>query len=153
MAEVRTWREGLLMWVAASGVGSTWGTAATPQSGIVGFVQSMSLKSAMTVEVISERGTPNHNKVVELLPPELDIEFMWTGYHPTGVSGAGASVPMVHLEYKSLVAEAPGTARYLQFMGVPLSSFDFTEDKKGNKLKLTSKALAMIGPTASGYLS
>jgi hypothetical protein len=154
MAEVRTQFEGSLWWVQASGSGRTWATAATPASGLVGFCTDMSFTSGQTITTVSDRGIPHHHKVTEKARIEPTFSLMWTGQHavPTA-TGGGASVPMFHLELKSLEPENAGSGRYYQFHGCALQSFDFKEAKDGNTVTMKCAALAMNGVTASGYLS
>jgi len=153
MAEVRNMREGEMWWVMASGSGSTFATASAPTSGLFGYCRSFDFTSAQTVARISERGTPNHNKVVDKQYIPLNINFGWTGSVPTFTSGSGASVPMIHIEHKAKAPEI-GTASgfYHQFFGVAADSFQWTEGAEENTVALTCGALAMNGPTASGYI-
>lgn len=151
MAEVRTLAEGTLYWVAASGSGRTWATASAPTSGLFGFVQSMNYSSARRIVPVSERGVPNHFKQVGVDPISLSVTFAWTGATPTAISGASASVPLWHLEYKADYPEAASTATYYQFNGVVVQSMQWTEGDQ-DTLSMTMQALAMTGPTASGYI-
>lgn len=155
MAETRTFREGSLRWVQASGTGRAWGTAATPVSGIFGYVKSFSITSAQTVTTISDRGTPDHHKVTEVAPIDVSVQFMWTGRSVTAVSGAGASVPMVHLEWRASAPEIGNgtTGDFIQIHGVAMPSLQWTENADGDTVDLKLVALAMNGPTGSGYLS
>lgn len=152
MGEVRTMREGQLWWVQASGSGRSWATAATPQSGLFGFVRSMQFTSAADVVVVSDRGTPDHKKVTNLQPINGQINFAWTGWHPTGASGAGASVPMVHLEYKASQPET-GSGRFFQFYGVSMNSIQFQEGQNEDTIQATFNALGMSGENPSGYIA
>lgn len=153
MTEVRIAREGSLRWVQASGTGSTWATASAPTSGFAGFVTDFSHTSAQTVVTIMERGTPHHHKISELAPIDVSVTFQWTGTYPVAGSGAGASVPMFHLEFKALRPEdgAP-TGYYYQFYGCAMENDEFTEAADGNTHALTFKALGMSA-NASGFLS
>lgn len=150
-SEVRVQAEGQVWWVRASGVGSTWATASAPASGIFAFCDSLTYTSAADVTVISDRGVPNHNKTTNKQPISVSLTTKWTGAHPTGVSGSGHTTPMVHLEYKGTAAEA-GAAEFLLFMGIPLNNYQWSEAADGNTMQYTFQALAMIGPTASGYI-
>lgn len=153
MAEVRVMSEGVLRWVQASGSGSSWATGATPASGVFGFVRSFSFNSAARVSTISDRGVPNHHKVVGKDPVNVTVNLAWTGTLPTPATAAGASVPMVHLEYKSLESElGGGTGRYFQFYGLPIQQVQFTEGDE-DTMALTLPALGMSGANSSGYLS
>ena len=154
MAEVRNLREGTLRWVAASGSGSAWATASAPASGLFGYVRSWDHTSAATFVQVMERGTPDHNKLVSLTPPALNVVFDWTGLAPTAVSGSGASVPMFHLEHKATSPEQPAhTGYYHQFYGAVIPSYQNTEADEADTMTLQITCLAMNGPTASGYLS
>lgn len=153
MAEQRTLQEGVAWWVAASGSGRTWATASAPQSGLFGLVTNMTYTSAADFKAVTERGVPDHWKIGEKKPIDITIEFGYTGYIPTALSGSGASVPMWHLEYKATQPEVGNTGRYFQFHGVPLGSIDFKEATDGDTISLKLQALAMNGPTGSGYLS
>lgn len=155
MAEVRVKAEGTLRWVQASGSGRTWATASAPASGVVGFVQSFSFTSAQTVQTMVERGRPDHHKLVGFSPIDVSLEFLWTGNFlaPTA-TGSGASLPMFHMEFRaSAVERGAGTGEYFQFHGCALVDNRVTENDDGNRVALTYRALAMTGPTASGFLS
>lgn len=159
--EIRVLAEGTLRGVQASGSGRTWATAASPASALYAFVQDgFTFNSAQTVIQVMERGTPDHNKVVE--KQGIDVTLSQLVSYQTGqqtpfsiLTASGTTVPMQHLEYKSLAGEIGNgtTAMYYQFMGVVPESFKFTEAVKGNKMDLKFKCLAMTGPTGSGFLS
>lgn len=153
--EVRVMREGELRFVRASGVGSTWATASAPVSGIMGYVQSLSFTSAQTITTISERGTPNHHKLTERSPIDVTFECLWTGSFPTAVSGSGATLPMWHLEHRASAGEVGNgtTGDFHQFHGAALISHQWTEAREGNRIALTFRCLAYVGPTGSGFLS
>ena len=153
MAEVRNMKEGELWWVAASGTGSTWATASAPSSGLFGYVRSMSYDSARTVTPVNERGVPTHFKEVSRDVIKVSVSFAWTGYHPTAVSGSGASMPMIHMEHKSKAPEDGNTGRYHQFHGVAIGNLSMKEGDNENTMDYTMQALAMNGVTGSGYLS
>lgn len=151
MAEIRTMREGTLWWVQASGSGRTFATASAPQSGEFGFVRSMNYTSGATINVVSDRGTPDHNKLISRQPISLTVNCAWTASVPSAASGSGASVPMFHLEYRASAAETPTTGIYMQFHGVPLVSYQWTEGDE-DTMAFTFQALACNGPTGSGYI-
>lgn len=151
MSEVRNLAEGVLYWVQSSGSGRTWATASAPQSGLFGFVQSMTFTSAQRLAAAVNRGVPDHWKHIGRDPINLTVTFAWTGATPVASSGASASVPMWHLEYKADYPEAAGTASYYQFHGVVVQSQQFTEGDQ-DTVQFTMQALAMNGPTASGYM-
>jgi hypothetical protein len=144
--------EGELRFVQASGSGRTWATGTSPVSGIFAYVRSMSYTSGATINVVNERGIPDHNKLVSRQPIAVTVNCAWTGGIPSAASGSGASVPMFHLEYRASAAETPTTGQYLQFMGVPLVSTQWTEGDE-DTMAFTFQALAMVGPTGSGFLS
>jgi hypothetical protein len=154
--EIRVAAEGSLWWVQASGSGRAWATAATPVSGLMGLVTDFSFPSGATITTINERGIPNHHKMTERARIDIAVTFGWTGTNalPSATTGAGASVPMFHLEFKAIRPEDfVGSGYYYQFHGAALQSFDFKEAKEGDNQSVKFAALAMTGPTASGYLS
>lgn len=156
MAEVRTLREGSLWWVQGSGSGTTWATASAPASGLFGYVNSFNFSSGQTVTTISDRGTPTHHKITERAPISISVEFMWTGYTPYAsgiVSASGSTVNHFHLEHRATDGENGGTGRYHQFHGVLPENLDTTEQTEGNTVSMSLMALAMNGPTASGYIT
>lgn len=152
MAEIRTMREGELRFVQASGSGRSWATAASPVSGIFAFVRSMNYTSGATINQVSERGIPDHHKLVSRQAIQVTVNCAWTGGVPSAASGSGASVPLFHLEYRASAAETPTTGQYIQFHGVPLQSYQWTEGDE-DTMAYTFVALACNGPTGSGYLS
>jgi len=154
MTEVRNSTEGSLRWVQASGSGSTWATASAPASGLIGYVSNVTFTSARDVQVISNRGIPSHHKFVAKTPVSVQFDLQWgiTGdYPPMNVTGSGATVQMVHLELKSTAAE-DGSALYHQIHGVSINSMAWTETTPANTMQFQGVGLAMVGPTASGYL-
>lgn len=152
MAEVRVMREGTLRWVAASGSGNSWSTASAPQSGVFGFVDSFDFASAQTVTTVSDRGTPNHHKVTDATPIDLNVTFKWTGTAPVPASGDGASVPMFHLEYRANEPENAGSGRYYQFYGAAMVNANFTEGMEADTIQQAFRCLAMSGVNNTGYL-
>lgn len=152
MSEVRIMSEGSVWWVQASGTGSAWATASAPASGLYGFVRSFTFTSGQTVQTVMDRGVPHHQKVVSKQPISVNLNFAWTGAHPTAASGAGASVPMFHLEYKADRPEAAGTGIFYQFHGAAQQNLQFSEGEQEDTIQQTFVALGMNGPTASGYL-
>lgn len=153
MAEVRTQTEGHLWWVQASGSGLTFATASAPASGLVGFVQSFSHTNPTEYTVIRDRGIISHHKFSQQGDKEVSLEFLWTGNHaiPTATA-SGASVPMFHYEFRASGVETPGTGFYYQYCGCVATTNDFTENAEGDSIKLTLRPLAILGPTASGYI-
>lgn len=154
MGEVRVKREGTLWFVQASGSGRTWATATSPTSGYLAYVQSMAYTSAQTITTIMERNNPDHHKVTQVAPIDVTFTLLYTGGIPTALSGSGASVPMFHLEYRASAPEIGNgtTGAYFQFIGVALQQHQFTEADDGDTVAFTTRALAMTGPTGSGYI-
>lgn len=154
-SEVRTMPEGTLRFVAASGSGRTWSTAATPVSGLWGYVQAgMSIASARTINTIMERGLPDHHKFGEATPPEWTFSFKQTGVIPTAVTAPGASVPMWHVEHRASAPEnGAGTGVFNQLFGAVIISQGWTENADGNVFAVTLRGLAQTLATGSGYLS
>lgn len=153
MGEVRVMAEGTLRIVQASGSGNTWATGTSPGSALIAFVQAFSLNSALTDTVIMERGRPSHHKNTEFAPIDVTFDCLWTGQFTGWATAAGASVPMVHAEWRASAPEIGTTGYYYQFYGLNMGSMKITEDKAGNKLSLSFKALGMSGANTSGYLS
>lgn len=154
MAEVRVMIEGSMRLVQASGSGTAWQTASAPASGIFGFVQSMTFTSAQTVTTISDRGRPNHHKITQLAPIDLTVNYLWTGATPEAASGASATVPLWHMEYRASANEIGATsAFYYDFYGAALQSVQFTEAAAGNTIAAKYVCLGMSGENPSGYLS
>lgn len=154
MAEVRVMMEGELRFVAASGSGRTWATASAPASGIFAYVEAFKFTTGQTITTIKNRGIPDHHKVTEKDPIEIEFEFLWTGAHPAPASGSGATVPMWHLEFRASAQETfPGSGQYYQFHGCAFQSNDFSEEMEGDKNKFKVVALAMSGANVSGFLS
>ena len=151
-AEVRNAGEGTLRWVVPSGTGVSWATGSAPVSGLFGYVRSFDYTSAATYYEALERGVPHHRKRVSKQPITINVTFDWSGYVPTAVTGSGHSVPMFHLEHKAAIPEAAATGRYHQFHGVVVPSYQMTEGDEADTFTLQMNALAMIGPTASGFL-
>jgi len=79
------------------------------------------------------------------------VAWAATAQFPNPSAEAGASVPMVHLELKMTAPEA-GAAFFYQFHGAALTQRQFTEGDQENALSFQFVALAMNGPTASGYI-
>lgn len=153
MAEVRVQAEGTLWWVQASGSGRTWATASAPASGLVGYVQSFSHTSAANFAQIMERGVPDHHKLVSKSPIDVTFNFMWTGQFTGALTASGSTVPMVHLEYRASAAElGSNSGFYYQYHGAVLTNNAFNEAAEGSTIAQSFRALAMNGPTGSGYV-
>ena len=154
MTEVRNRKEGSLRWEQASGSGTSWATASAPASGLMSFVTNFTLTSAHEFAVIDDRGTLSHNKSVRQTPVDFSFDVKWgvtAVYPPTTVTGSGATVPMVHLEYKATAPE-DGKSVYFQIHGCPIANMNFSEGDEFNAATFAGRGLAIIGPTASGYL-
>lgn len=153
--ETRVMAEGELRYVAASGSGVAWATASGAATGLLAYVTNFTWTSAQTVTAISDRGIPTHNKFLDKSPIQLQctVNYVNTAQMPPPASGAGASVPMYHLEFrmkKPEISVSAGSGEYMQFMGVPVSQLQFTEGGP-NTMQRTMQALAMA-TAASGYL-
>lgn len=155
MAEIFVQREGALRWAQVSGNGLSWQTAAAAPTGLMGFIQSFSIKSAQTVTTIMDRGVPSHHKVTDKPIVEVDFSFLSTGYWPTGVAtNSLATTPQFLMEFKQVASNsANGSAVYHQFYGVGIRSVKFDEGKDGNTITLSTYAVTYTGPTASGYMA
>lgn len=151
--QIRATIDGSLRAVQASGSGRAWATAAAPISGLFGFIESFSFTSAATITTMMERGVPDHHKTTEKAPIDVTLDFKWVGTAFGFATASGASMPLHHLEVRYSALETPGTGYYYQFHGCAIQSTKFNEAKDGNKVSLTIRALAMVGPTASGFLS
>lgn len=155
MPEVIVLGQGTWSLVQASGEGRAWATAATPPSARdVAFIEAATINSAMDLVTIRNVGTPHHHKNGGRQPIEITMTTLYTGGFPSALTSSGASMPMYHGEWKDTQPElGGGTARYFQFMGMAMPTVRVTPGLDGNRLELTWRALAMVGPTGSGYLS
>lgn len=155
MPEVRTQQEGEMRFVQASGSGRAWATGATPPSGIVGYVQDFSFTSAQQIATIMNRGIPDHHKMQSKTPIDLNVNYLWTGGQFTALTASGASMPEFHMEYRASAVEVGNgsTGAYYQFMGCALIQAQLQERPEGTIINAQYRALAMVGPTGSGYLS
>lgn len=154
MPEIRNQQEGSLRWVAASGSGSAWATASGATTALMAFCRAFTVDSGRNITTVSDRGVPSHHKLASKTPVNVSFDLAWgiTANYPSLVaSGSGATVPMIHMEYKSTAPEA-GAAIYYQFHGVALTNQNFQEGETENTIRFQGVALAMNGPTASGYL-
>lgn len=154
-SEVRTFPEGTLRMVQASGSGRTWVTAATPNSALFGYVQAgKSVQSARTMNAIMERGFPDHWKFGENQPLTVTFTVKQTGAISAFLTASGASVPMVHLEHRASAPEnGTLTGIFNQFFGCVIQSISWTENPDGNAIQFTFGALGANLFTGSGYLS
>jgi len=154
--EVRTFAEGALRWVQASGTGG-WATASAPATALVGFVQAgMTYTSARGVVTVMERGTAHHHKVTTVNAQEFQFIYLQavTGNKAAPATASGASTPQVHLELKITDTELPSvTAQYFQFHNCVKVTEGWTEGENGNQWQETWRALSMTGPTGSGYIA
>lgn len=153
MPEVRVQAEGSLWFVQASGSGRTWATASAPASGLVAFVQSFSHTSAANFVQVADSGVPDHHKMVSKSPIDVTFNCLWTGAFTGALTASGSTVPMWHLEYRASAAElGSNSGFYYQYHGVVRTNDAFNEAAEGSTIALTFRALAMNGPTASGYI-
>lgn len=180
MPEIRVWAEGTLRWVEASG-GMTaasatgWVTASkvltgtstaawAPLSGLLGFVQpGMTFNSPREFATIEDRGLPTLHKWHHVQPIEVTVRLLdgVTGDWPTGNTAIGpsslglADVPSFNFEFREAIpaVESNLTAIYYQIHGAKVLERHHTEQPEGDILELRMRALAVQGPTASGYLS
>lgn len=154
MGETRNPREGTLRWVQGSGSGAAWATASAPTSGLIGYVTNMTRTIAQTMEPVMQRGTPTHWKKVDDQAVALSWDLLWgvTGDYPVFASGSGASVPLLHLEFKATAPEALAGI-WEQYHGVVADSIALTETNPVNTQTWTCRALSACASTASGYLS
>lgn len=154
-SEVRTFPEGTLRMVQASGSGRTWATASAPSSALFAYVQAgVSVQSARTINAIMERGNPDHWKYGEAQPLTVTFTVKQTGAISAFLTASGASVPMVHIEHRASAPEnGTLTGIFNQFMGCVIQSINWTENPDGNTIQFTFGALAANLFTGSGYLS
>lgn len=154
MGEVRVQVEGSLRFVQASGSGRSWATGSAPTSGLLAFVQSFQFTSAQTITTISDRGIPDHHKITQKAPIQLTVNALWTGANPLAASGASATVPMYHLEFRASAGEiGAASAFYYDFYGAALQQVQLQEQAAGNTIQLQYMCLGMSGANTSGYLS
>jgi hypothetical protein len=147
--------------VQASGKGTAWATASAPQSGLFGYVQlGANFNLGNEFVGIEDRGEWKHSKRVRTIQPggQFSVLEGITGDWPDAgqiATASGATVPMIHLEFKMEYVElGAGSGYYFQFMGVPWpGGVAITEAENGNTRQYTWQGLSANGPTASGYLS
>lgn len=154
-SEARTFAEGTLRVVQASGSGRAWSTAAAPVSALLGYVRAgMSITSARTINTIMERGLPDHHKFGEATPPEWTFSFLQTGSIPSALTAVGASVPMWHVEHRASAPEnGTLTGIFNQLHGGVVTNLGWTENPDGNVFQMTIRGLAQVLGTGSGWLS
>lgn len=169
--EARVMREGTLRWTqAGSGTGGAvstgWVTASGAQTGLIGYVQAgFNFERARTMQTIMDRGLPKHHKLVAQQPVEMDIQVLlavtgdWPALNPFATA-SGFTVPLWHIEFKMHDVEAAGkdvpftgTGIYYQLTNATFLSDRVTEQTDGNTVAFKFRALAVNGPTGSGYLS
>lgn len=154
--EVRTFAEGTLRWVQASGR-ANWATASAPVSAMVGFVKvGASFNSARVVNTVMDRGIPNHHKFASETPIEVKFTYLQavTANFCNPATGSGVSTPQAHFEVRIQDNEvAAASAQYYQFTNGILITRGWTEGEAGDEMAETWRFLDMVGPTASGYLS
>ena len=155
--EARTFAEGSLRWVQASGTGA-WTTASAAPTALMGFVQAgANFNSGRGVVTVMERGSAHHHKVTTVEPVEISFTYLQavTGNIPNPLTASGASVPAAHFELRSTDAEALSgpSAQWFQFHQGVMLSRGWTEGAEGNQLQETWRFLSMTGPTGSGYFA
>lgn len=154
--EARTFAEGALRWVQASGTGG-WATASAAVTALLGFVQAgTTIASARRVETVMERGTPHHHK--EIGQEAIEVQFTYlqavTAQIANPAIASGVSTKQAHFELKSTDVELPAaTAQYWQLMNGILLRRGFTEGENGNQLQETWRFLSMTGPAGTGYIA
>jgi hypothetical protein len=118
------------------------------------YISNFSWTTAQNLAAVNDRGVPDHWKKLDTQPVQLSftVNEALTAQMPNPSSGGGASVPLLHMEFKQSVPEdAAMTGIYYQFMGVPFQSMQFNEGDQ-NTRQYTTQALAMNGPTGSGRI-
>ncbi len=154
--EVRTFAEGSLRWVQASGTGG-WQTGSAAITALVGFVQAgTTFPSARNLVTVMERGYPHHHKFTD--EPANEVQFSYlqavTGNLANPATASGVSTPQVHFQIRSQDNEvAAASAQYWLLTNCVLTNRVWAEAAEGNTLQETWRALSIIGPTASGYLA
>lgn len=154
--EARTFAEGSLRWVQASGTGG-WATASAAATALVGFVQAGTTFAQTTnFTTVMERGIPHHHKFLDEQPVEVTFTYLQavTANMANPATASGVSTPQVHFQLRSQDNEiAAGSAQYWLLMNCVKVPRTWTEAAEGNTLAETWRALTVIGPTASGYLA
>lgn len=156
MAEPRNLPEGELRWVQASGTGG-WATAATPVSGLVGYVQAgATFQQPQTFVPYFNRGTAGGFKFAQKPAGTMSFKVLFgitADYPPTAITASGVSVPEVHFEFKQSTPEDNRTAIWHQFRNCVNGGPKLTEQANGNEYDFSFQFLTMNGPTGSGFLS
>ena len=171
--EIRTHPEGELRWVEASGTGiAVWQTASAvptatstaawaPRSALIGYVQAgVGWDQVVNYTTIMDRGYPVHHKFANEQPSEVTFNILFgvTANIPSAVtslgpSALGVSVVQYNFELKMRQSEiATASGIYYQFHKAIILRKPFSEAEAGNTLGFTVRALAVNGPTGSGYL-
>lgn len=154
--EVRTYYEGELRYVQASGTGG-WNTASAAVTGLIGFVRAgLSTTQTWRYVTISDRGIPHHHKFQGREPVEITFDVLHglTANYPNPATSSGVSTPQVHLELKIREEEvATASGMYFQWYNAVLLSRRFSEADDGDTVGFTYRALAASGFNASGYLA
>lgn len=160
MPEIRVLQEGTLRWVLASGqTGTAWSTAATPTSGLVGFIQpGWTFNDPREYATPEDRGIPSHHKLIRRAPVEASFRVLEgvTADWPINVATAtGSTVPAFHLEWKQAVpaVEAATTGIYYRIHRCVLLDAPVTEQAEGNVHEFRVRGLIASGPSNTGYLS
>lgn len=154
--EARVFAEGALRWAQSSGTGG-WNTASGAVTALVGFVQvGTTWNSARNIATITDRGVPHHHKTIGSEPVEVQFTYLQavTANMANPATGSGVSTPQAHFELRHTDAEvAAASGQYHQFHNGTLLQRGWTEGENGNQFQETWRFLAMVGPTASGYIA
>lgn len=156
--EVGTFLEGAARWVQASAASGGWITASAPVSALVGYVQvGMQVNSAREATTIMDRGNVGHHKRGAAQPIDITITYLeavTANMPPVSTTAAGASVPLIHWEFKTDAPEmGAGSAIYCLVTHCFHVSRNKTEQAEGNQIQEQWRGLAMVWPTASGYIA
>jgi hypothetical protein len=124
---------------------------------LFGFVQAgMTFSQMETFVAMHDRGVPKHFKHTKKEVGKGQFKLLYgitADYPATAITASGASVPMVHLEWRANYTEN-GTASgiYWQLMNCVLGAPKFTEAENGDDATYDFQYIYQQGPTASGYL-
>jgi hypothetical protein len=154
--EGRTFYEGELRWVQASGTG-VWATASAAATGLIGYVRAgMNTTETFRYATVMDRGMPKHHKFQGKDPVEVTFDVIYgiTANYPNPATASGMSVKAVHLELKSRTDEwTTASGLYMQWMGAVLLSRRFSEAEDGDTVSFTYRALNCSAFMGSGYIA
>ena len=156
--EVRVASEGELRLVQASGFSGAWATAAGVVGKLLAFCSDLRQNwQPPTYEWVRDRGVLSHAKRTNDGGPyewEANVLVVNTGSLTAIATASGASVPKVHLEYKSITREDGAlTAVYYMLHHAILMDQELTERPEGNQYRLRFQGQTAVFATASGYLA